>query len=82
MPSSKGEPMSKPETTYDWQQPYTAAIWETDNRLIKGRVDEALSTVERRRLGPVEADSEEDRALTAAEAGLRSLITERTEKPV
>jgi hypothetical protein len=74
--------MSKPETTYDWQQPYTAAIWETDNRLIEGRVCLALSTVEQRRLGPVEPDSDEDRALTSAEAGLRSLITERTKKPV
>jgi hypothetical protein len=74
--------MSKPETTYDWQQPYTAAIWETDDRLIKARVHEALSTVELRRLSPVEPDSDEDRALTAAEAGLRSLITEQMGKLV
>jgi hypothetical protein len=74
--------MRKLETTYDWQQPYTAAIWETDNRLIKGRVCLALSTLERRRLSPVEPDSDEDRALASAETGLRLLITEGTGKPV
>jgi hypothetical protein len=55
--------MNNPETTYDWQQPYTAAIWETDNLPMEGRIYEALSAVEERRLSPVEVGSDEDRAL-------------------
>jgi hypothetical protein len=42
--------MNNPEKTYDWQQPYTAAIWETDSLSITGRIYEALSAVEERRL--------------------------------
>jgi hypothetical protein len=74
--------MNDPEKTYDWQQPYTAAIWETDNLSIKGRIYEALSAVQERRLSPVELGSDEDRALTEADTGIQSLITERTEKAV
>ena len=44
------------------------------------RIYEALAAIEQRRLSPVESDSEEDRALAAADEGLRSLIAERTEK--
>jgi hypothetical protein len=71
--------MNNPETSYAWQHVYMAAVCETDNELMMNRIYEAI---EQRRLSPVEADSEEDHALTAAEAGLQSLITERTEKPV
>jgi hypothetical protein len=35
--------MNNPEKTYDWQQPYAAAIWEADNLLMEGRISEALS---------------------------------------
>jgi hypothetical protein len=77
----KEGPMSNPETTYDWQQPYTAAIWETDDLLMNGRIYEALSAVEQRRLSPVEVGSDEDRALTEADTGLQNLATGRTEKP-
>lgn len=73
--------MNNPETGYDWQQPYTAAIWETDNLLMNGRIHEALSAVELRRLSPVEVGSDEDRALTEADTGLQNLATGRTEKP-
>jgi hypothetical protein len=71
--------MNVPEATYLWQQPYLAAVCETDNGLMMIRVYEALAAIERRRLTPVEPGGEEDRALTAAEEGLRGLITERAE---
>jgi hypothetical protein len=74
--------MNNPEKTYDWQQPYTAAIWETDNLLKEGRISEALSAVEERRLSPVQAGSDEGHALAEADAGIQNLITERTEKGV
>jgi histidine ammonia-lyase len=74
--------MNNPEKTYDWQQPYTAAIWETDNLLVEGRIREALSAVEERRLSPLQVGSDEGHALAEADAGIQSLITERAEKPV
>jgi hypothetical protein len=73
--------MNNPETVYDWQRPYTAAIWETDNLLMEGRIGEALSAVEERRLSPVQVGSDEDRALTEADNGIQGLTTGRTEKP-
>jgi hypothetical protein len=72
--------MNIPEAIYLWQQPYLAAVCETDNSLMAIRIYEALAAIEQRRLSPVESDSEEDRALAAADEGLRSLIAERTEK--
>ena len=75
-------PMNNPEKTYDWQQPYTAAIWETDNLLMEGRIGEALSAVEERRLSPVQVGSDEGHALAEADAGIQSLITQRPEKGV
>jgi hypothetical protein len=74
--------MNHPETAYDWQQPYTAAIWETDGLLMKRRIYAALSAVERRRLTSVEVGSDEDRALTEADNGIQVLITERTKSLV
>jgi hypothetical protein len=74
--------MNNPEKTDDWQQPYTAAIWETDSLSITGRIYEALSAVEERRLSPVEPGSDEDRALTEADTGIQSLFTKGTEKAI
>ena len=74
--------MNNPKTAYDWQQPYTVAIWETDKPLMERRICDALWAVEDRRPSPVELGSDEDRALTEADAGIQGLITERTEKPV
>jgi hypothetical protein len=73
--------MNNPETAYGWQEPYTAAIWETDDLLVKGRIYEALSAVEERRLSPVEVGSDEDHALMEADTGIQVLITEIAEKP-
>jgi hypothetical protein len=69
--------MNNPEKTYDWQQPYPAAIWETDNLLMEGRISEALSAVEERRLSRVQVGWYEGLALAEADAGIQSLITER-----
>jgi hypothetical protein len=75
-----GSVMNYPETSYLWQNAYMAAVCETDNGLMMIRIYEALAAIEQRRLTPVEPGSEEERALEAAETGLRSLITERTEE--
>jgi hypothetical protein len=74
--------MNTPEKTYAWEQAYRTAVCETDNNLMMSRIYEALSAIEQRRLSPVEPDSDEDRALTAVDAGLKNLITERTARPV
>jgi hypothetical protein len=63
--------------TYAWQNAYMAAVCETDNGLMMIRIYEALAAIEQRQLTPVEPGSDEERALEAAETGLRSLITER-----
>jgi hypothetical protein len=73
--------MTNPET-YVWQAVYVRAILETNDLLITGRIYEALSAIEQRRLSPVERDSDEDCALNDAEARIKTLITERTEKLV
>jgi hypothetical protein len=73
--------MTNPEI-YGWQSIYVRAILETDNSLITGRIYEALSAIEQRRLSPVERDSDEDCALDDAEVRIKTLITERTEKLV
>jgi len=44
------------------------------------RIYEAISALEQRRLSPVERSSDEDRALKNAEAGIKALITERTDR--
>jgi hypothetical protein len=47
---------------------------------MEARIGEALSAVDERRLSPVQVGSDEGHALAEADAGIRSLITERTEK--
>ncbi len=74
--------MNNPQKTYDWQQPYPAAIWETDNLLMEGRISEALSAVEERRLSRGQVARDEGNALAEADAGIQSLMIERTEKRV
>jgi hypothetical protein len=71
--------MTNPES-YGWQSVYVRAILESDDLLITGRIYEALSALEQRRLSPVESNSDEDRALKNAEAGIKALITERVER--
>ncbi len=71
--------MTNPET-YGWQAVYVRAILETDDLLITGRIYEAISALEQRRLSPVESNSDEDCALNEAEVGIKALIAERTDR--
>jgi hypothetical protein len=75
----EGVPMSNPEI-YGWQSVYAQAILETDDLLLTERIYEAISAIEQRRLCPVESNSDEDCALNDAEAGIKALITERTDR--
>jgi hypothetical protein len=60
---------------YPWQESYFAALCEIDRSLVMGRVSEALSAIEERRLSPVK--SERERIwLELADVGIRRLITE------
>jgi hypothetical protein len=69
--------MHSPET-YSWQTPYVAAILERDEDQLHTLLYQTIAAIEQRRLSPV--NSEEDSALTAAEAGLQILISERIQK--
>jgi hypothetical protein len=71
--------MTNPEM-YGWQSEYAMAILETDDLLIIGRIYEAISAIEQRRLSPVENNSDEDCALNEAEVGIKALIAERTDR--
>jgi diacylglycerol kinase family enzyme len=71
--------MTNPDN-YGWQAVYVRATLETDDLLITGRIYEALSAIEQRRLSPVERNSDEDCALNNAEVGMKALITERTDR--
>jgi hypothetical protein len=64
---------------YPWQAAYQAAILETDDAAMSLRIYEALAAIEQRRLSELEPDSEEDRALEAAQRGLLALKAERTD---
>jgi hypothetical protein len=67
---------------YFWQNTYNAAILETDDGLVTNRIYEVLAAIEQRRLSPIDPDSQEDRALAAADSGLQSLISERAMRSV
>jgi hypothetical protein len=62
---------------YAWQEPYMAAVRETDDANMPGRILEATSAIEQRLLSPVEPGSEEDRAIQKAQRGLAALRAER-----
>ena len=64
-----------------WQEAYIRAVRETDDSVTMGRIYEALAAIGQRRLTPV-TNEDELGALIAAEAGLQSMITERTSKTV
>jgi hypothetical protein len=67
--------MSHP--THLWEEPYIAAIYETDDANMAGRILEATSAIEQRLLSPVEPGSQEDRAIKNAQRGLATLRSER-----
>jgi hypothetical protein len=63
------------DTLYLWQAAYFAALYETDQALIHGRILEARAALEQRRLSPI--DGEESRALETAEHVLHVFDAER-----
>jgi hypothetical protein len=63
---------------YPWQAAYLAAVCETDDSLMDGRILEARAALERQLLSPIEG--EEYRAIENAEKALEVLRTERTLK--
>jgi hypothetical protein len=60
---------------YLWQAAYLAAVYETDDSLIRGRILEARSAIEERLLSPI--DEGELKALKSAQEGLEALQAER-----
>jgi hypothetical protein len=73
-PHRKDSGMSHP--TYAWQELYLAAVYETDNNKLAGRILEATSAIEQRLLSPVE-DDDEYTAIRNAQKGLQTLKAER-----
>jgi hypothetical protein len=67
------------DSTYVWQPAYLAAVGETDDERMMGRILEARAAIEQRLLVPVEKDSAEYRELTAAQRALELLKFERVD---
>jgi hypothetical protein len=65
------------ETKYLWQAAYLAAVCETDDDEMPGRILEALAALEQRLLTLGEIDAEELKALKDAQDGLEGLKVER-----
>ena len=63
------------QTNYLWHAAYIAAVYETDDSLIDGRILEARSALEQRLLSPIEG--EEYRAVENAKKALEVLRSER-----
>ncbi len=63
---------------YPWQAVYLAAVCETDDSLMDGRILEARAAIEQRLLSPIEG--EEYRAIENAEKALEELKAERIQK--
>jgi hypothetical protein len=63
---------------YPWQAPYLAAVCETDDSLMDGRILEARAALEQRLLSPIEG--EEYRAVENAKKALEVLRSERIHK--
>jgi len=68
------------QTNYLWLPAYWAAVCETDDSLMHGRILEALAALEQRLLSPIDTDSEEYRAIKNAEEALVTLRAERVTK--
>jgi hypothetical protein len=63
------------QTNYLWHAAYMAAVYETDDSLMDGRILEARAALEQRLLSPIEG--EEYRAIENAEKALEVLRAER-----
>ena len=66
------------QINYLWQAAYMAAVYETDDSLMDGRILEARAALEQRLLSPIEG--EEYRAIENAEKALEELRAERIRK--
>jgi hypothetical protein len=66
------------QANYLWQAAYMAAVCETDDSLMDGRILEARAALEQRLLSPIE--DEEYRAIKNAERALEVLRAERVHK--
>jgi hypothetical protein len=66
------------DSIYPWQAAYLAAVCETDDSLMDGRILEARAALEQRLLSPIEG--EEYRAIENAENALEVLGAERIRK--
>jgi hypothetical protein len=68
------------QTNHLWFPAYWAAVCETDDSLMHGRILEALAALEQRLLSPIAADSEEYGAIRNAGKALETLRAERVTK--
>jgi hypothetical protein len=66
------------QANYLWHAAYMAAVCETDDSLMDGRILEARAALEQRLLSPIEG--EEYRAIENAEKALEVLRAERIRK--
>ena len=73
--------MNIPHALFLWREAYIRAVCETDDSLMMSRIYEARAAIEQRRLTPV-TNEDELVAPVTAEAGLQSMIAERTSKTV
>ena len=65
--------------TYSWEPAYLAAVCETNDEAMMGRILEARAAIEQRLLIPIEYDSVEYRELTSAQKALEVLKVERVD---
>ena len=65
--------------TYAWQPAYLAAVCETNDELMMGRILEARAAIEQRLLVPIEQDGAEYREIVAAGKALEVLKSERVD---
>jgi hypothetical protein len=68
------------KSIYSWQLAYFAAVCETDDSLLMGRILEARSAIEQRLLSPIDMEGEEYKGIKNAERGLAILTGERFPK--
>jgi hypothetical protein len=64
-------------STYAWQEPYIAAVYETDDAKMPGLIYEAVAAIEQRLLSPIESGSEEDKEIQNTLISLQALRAER-----
>jgi hypothetical protein len=68
------------QTHYLWHAEYMAAVYETDDEKMLGRILEASAAIEQRLLTPSEINIEELKAIRNAQDGLQALKAERVSK--